>query len=118
MPDMDRHPTYLKQWRLHRGFTQNQVVDRLVIHDDENLPRTTASLSRIENGKQPYSQPILEALAEIYESEPGELLSRDPRKEGDIIDLMARLKPFQQEQAIAVIEGLLLAEERQSFKAG
>lgn len=53
---------YFKEWRKHRGYTQDQVVDRLAELDDPNLPATGASLSRLENGKQPYSQRIVEAL--------------------------------------------------------
>lgn len=74
------------------------------------LPQTTASLSRLENGKQPYSQRILEALADIYDCEPGELLQRDPTKEGDVIDLVRIMGASQREQAIAVLRALSLKE--------
>lgn len=97
---------YLKQWRKHRGLTQEQVVDRLALFDDPLLPQTAASLSRLENGKQPYGQRILEALADIYECEPDHLIGRDPSKEGEVIDLWTRLTEQQRKQARAVIEAL------------
>lgn len=44
----------------------------------EALDMTHASLSRIERGLQPYSQPILEALADLYGTDVPNLLMRDP----------------------------------------
>lgn len=104
MPGMAKH--YLKEWRKHRDLTQEQVVDRLALLDDPMLPTTAASLSRLENGKQPYGERILEALAEIYQCEPDHLIGRDPSKAGEVIDLWGRLTLQQQAQARAVIEAL------------
>lgn len=115
LPAMASNRHYLKQWRRHRGLTQAQVIGRLELIDDPNVPRTEASLSRIEGGKQIYTQRLLLALADIYQAEPWELLGRDPSKDGLLVDLVRRLQPHQQAQAQAVIEGLLLAEERSSF---
>lgn len=97
---------YLKEWRKHRHLTQEQVVDRLAAFDDPLLPQTAASLSRLENGKQPYGQRILEALAGIYQCEPDHLIGRNPEKEGEVIDLWGRLSESQRRQARAVIEAL------------
>lgn len=46
---------------------------------------TYASLSRLENGKTPYDQEILEALATVYNIAPGLLLEIPPptRPKGD-----------------------------------
>ena len=92
---------YLKEWRRKRGFTQEQVVNRLVALDDPNLPSTAASLSRLENGKQPYSERVLEALAFIYSTEPEHLIGRNPFKEGDVFDFVARLDERQRQQVMA-----------------
>ncbi len=97
---------YFKEWRKHRGFTQDQVIDRLVILDDPLLPQTAASLSRIENGKQPYSQRILEALADVYGVEPFELLRANPEKDGDVVDLLQIMDEKKRAQAMAVLEAL------------
>lgn len=104
---MPKRP-YLREWRKHRGLTQEQVIDRLALLDDPLLPATGASLSRLENGKQPYGQRILEALAEIYETEPGYLLARDPSKEGEVVflDTLGKLSEAQRRQALAVLEAL------------
>ena len=98
---------YLREWRKHRHLTQKQVVDRLAFLDDELLPSTEASLSRLENGKQPYSQRILEALADIYEAEPDQLIGWNPEKEGRLIDLVTHLNARQRAQAMAVLEALV-----------
>ena len=97
---------YLKQWRKHRNLTQDQVVDRLVVLEDALLPQTAASLSRLENGKQPYSERIIEALAEIYQCEPDHLIGRDPTKEGEVIDLWQRLTLDERKQAQAILQAL------------
>lgn len=39
---------------------------------------THASLSRIERGLQPYSQPVLEAIADALKTDVASLLMRDP----------------------------------------
>ena len=100
---MENGRIYLKEWRKHRHLTQDQVVNRLAIHEDPNMPKTNASLSRLENGKQPYSQRILEALAEIYECEAWELIGRNPFKGGEVIDMVARLDERKRAQLVAFL---------------
>lgn len=108
MPDMADKRHYLKEWRKHRGFTQDQVLERLAEIDDPLLPGTGASLSRVENGKQPYSERLLGALADIYRCEPWELIGRNPEKEGRVIDFWARkLNDQQQKQALAILEAMV-----------
>lgn len=97
---------YLREWRTHRHLTQKQVVDRLSALSDDKLPTTEASLSRLENGKQPYSQRVLEALGDIYACEPHELIGRNPSKEGDVIDMFSKMNERQKAQAAAVIQAL------------
>lgn len=105
MADMaNRH--YLKEWRKHLGLSQEQVVGRLLDLDDPKLPATAASLSRLENGHQPYSERVIEALAFIYGREPWELLGNNPTKEGLVIDLTHKLNEAQQRQVMALIEAM------------
>lgn len=87
---------YLKEWRKHRKLTQEDVMDRLEIFDDPALPTTAATLSRIENGRQGYSERILEALSEVYDTPAGQLISRNPLKEGEVIDFMQKLTEREQ----------------------
>jgi len=97
---------YLKEWRKSSGLTQAEVVARLEVHEDDKLPRTAASLSRLENGSQPYSERVLLALADIYGCEPWELIGRNPEKAGEVVDLVRKLSEREQERVLAYIEGL------------
>jgi transcriptional regulator with XRE-family HTH domain len=106
---------YLKEWRKHRDLTQEQVVDRLAALDDPNVPQTAASLSRLENGKQIYTQRSLEALADIYQCEAGELFDPPPKPQpeaiklptdGSVVSIWEQLSRKQQRQALAVIDAI------------
>jgi len=65
-----RRRTFFKEWRVHRGLSQEQLADR--------LETSVASISRIENGTQPYTQDVLEALADALNTDPASLLMRNP----------------------------------------
>jgi transcriptional regulator with XRE-family HTH domain len=65
-----RRRTFFKEWRVHRGLSQEQLADR--------LETSVASISRIEKGSQPYTQDVLEALAEALMTDPASLLMRNP----------------------------------------
>jgi transcriptional regulator with XRE-family HTH domain len=65
-----RRRTFIRQWREHRGYTQEQLADR--------LETSVASISRLESGTQPYTQDVLEALADALMTDPASLLMRDP----------------------------------------
>lgn len=106
---------YLKEWRKRRGFTQGQVVDRLAALDDPGIPQTTASLSRLESGKQSYTQRSLEALAEVYQCDTGELFHLPPEpagapvelpNDGSVVRIWEQLTKRQQRQALAVIDAI------------
>jgi transcriptional regulator with XRE-family HTH domain len=70
-----RRPTFFKQWRAHRGLSQERLAER--------LDTSVASVSRIESGRQPYTQDYLEALASVLQTDPVSLLTRDPFDCGD-----------------------------------
>lgn len=97
---------YFREWRAHRGKTQAQVVGALELMGGD-LPVTGASLSRLENGRQPYSQAILEALAEIYDAHPADLIAVNPLKERDVIDFMRHLPEDKKRQMLAIAEVVL-----------
>lgn len=86
---------FLKEWRKNRGLTQEQASERL------DIDRTT--LGRVENGKIPYSQGLLEAAADAYICEPWDLLHVDPGKEGSVIDFVEILNNATPEQKAEII---------------
>lgn len=112
---MPKPRIYFREWRRKAGLTQAQVVERLESFEDPNLPVTAASLSRIESGTQNYRSNLLYALADIYGCEVWELHGRNPAHEGDLIDLVHRLNPRQHPAAAAMLEGLIVAEDRLDF---
>jgi transcriptional regulator with XRE-family HTH domain len=65
-----RRPTFFRQWRQHRQLSQERLAER--------LDTSVASVSRIETGRQPYTQDYLEALAGALQTDPASLLMRDP----------------------------------------
>jgi transcriptional regulator with XRE-family HTH domain len=73
---MARKPTYIRAWREEKGFTLDQMVGRLA---ELGVDTTAASLSRIERGKQPYSQDIIEAIAEALSVTMSHLTERNPK---------------------------------------
>ena len=74
-------PHKLREWREFRDLTLEHVAAAI----GPSLGGFThASLSRIENRKQPYSQPILEALARVYGTDVASLLSRSPGDPGAV----------------------------------
>lgn len=94
-------PTFIRQWRQHKGLTLEQLADR--VHT------THASLSRIERGMQPYNQELLEALAEALSCTPADLLIRNPLDVEAPWSIWERLKPEQRRQALRLLR--MLAEE-------
>lgn len=64
--------TYLQQWLDHRNKTHEQLAEALGI----SRPQVT----KLVNGKRPYTQPFLEAAAEYLETDPGSLIMRDPTR--------------------------------------
>jgi transcriptional regulator with XRE-family HTH domain len=65
-----RRPTFIRDWRQHRGLTQKQLADQ--------LKTSTASISRLEKSDQPYGQETLEAIADALNCEPQDLIARKP----------------------------------------
>jgi transcriptional regulator with XRE-family HTH domain len=68
-------PAFFARWRTYRGLSQEQLAEQL------NAP--VASVSRIETGRQPYTQDYLEALASALQTDSVSLLTRDPFESGN-----------------------------------
>jgi len=89
---------FIKQWRKHRGLSQEQLASRLGV--------ATSTISQLETGKQGYSQATLEALADALTCSPADLIMRDPTSKGPIWSIWEQLKPEQQKTAIEMLEFL------------
>lgn len=89
---------YIRDWRKYRGLTQEQLAGRLGV--------VTSSVSQLETGKQGYSQPMLEAIADALGCAPADLLNVNPFKEGEVVDLMRLIDDKNRDQAIRVLRAL------------
>lgn len=75
VPKRSRRRTFIREWREARHLS----IDKLVARVREHLESFSKStLSRIETGKQDYTQPMLEAIAEALGCEPADLIMRNP----------------------------------------
>jgi transcriptional regulator with XRE-family HTH domain len=101
---MARKRTYIRAWREKKGLTLDQMVGRL---DEIGVKITGASLSRIERGIQPYSQDIIEAIAESLELTVSQLVEHDPHIEkSEVIDFVQHLDAKQSRQARDVLRAM------------
>jgi transcriptional regulator with XRE-family HTH domain len=90
---------YIREWRKFRGLNQEQLAGR--------IEAAVSTVSQLENGKQGYSQPMLEALAVALDCDPADLLSVNPFKEGEVVDLMKLINDRNRDQAIRVLKALV-----------
>lgn len=96
-------PWFLKEWRTEASLTLEQLAD--------SIGTTSASISRLENRKQPYSQPLLEALADALNCRPGDLISRPPGYSDRLAAVLAEMDPDAQKRALAVVQALKDSEK-------
>jgi transcriptional regulator with XRE-family HTH domain len=96
-------PTFLRQWRKHRGLTLERA--------GEFLHMTGQNLGKIERGEYPYDQPLLERAAELYACEPVDLLIRDPSDPEGIWSIWESAQPGERRQALRVLKALKGEEE-------
>jgi len=100
----ERPRHFIRQWRKKRGLTLEQLAGRLDV--------ATSSISQLERGKQGYSQPMLEAIADALQTEPANLLMRDPTAEDAIWSIEEQLKsidPRKRIEILAVVQTMLKA---------
>lgn len=95
-PNGPRH--FLREWRKHRGLTQEQFAE--VIGIDR------AYLSKIETGKRRYDQPLLEAAAEVLRCQVPDLLVRDPSQPESIWSIWEQLGVVERAQLVEIGKAL------------
>jgi transcriptional regulator with XRE-family HTH domain len=93
-----RQSHFIREWRKHRGLTQEQLAER--------IGTTKASISRIETGEQPYTQDFLEACADALMTEPGSLVMRNPLDPDGPWSVWDDLRPVQRKQALRLLRAL------------
>ena len=94
---------YIREWRRKRKLSLRKLAARMESEPGVEMI-SYASIGRIENGEQPYSEDTLQALADALQVEPWMLLRMHPDKGGEIVDLVERLKPDQMSQALDMLK--------------
>lgn len=89
---------YVREWRKFRGLTQEQLAER--------TPFTSGAISQLEVGRTRYTQEMLEALAFALNCKPGDLLDRNPFKEGEVHSLFDELPEDRKSLAIEMLKTL------------
>lgn len=98
MTKSDSHPGhYIKQWRDKAGLSLAKLAARMESEPGVELI-SAMSLSRIERGLQPYSEPIIEALAVALAVPTWALISVNPEVEGDVVDMVGYLRKLPADQ--------------------
>jgi transcriptional regulator with XRE-family HTH domain len=100
-----RRKTFLCQWREHRGLTLERAIERFIELGIDEM--STAQLSRIENGKSPYTQDILEIAASAYNTDVASLLMRDPSDQNAIWSLWDKAKPGERQMIVNIANTVL-----------
>lgn len=95
---------YIRQWREKRGISLRKLAERLETEPGGDPLVSYASLSRIETGEQPFSEPILNAIAAALDVTRSMLLEMDPEKEGHVVDLLNKMDRATRDQAVRMLE--------------
>lgn len=95
--------TYIREWRKKRHLSLRKLAARLEAEPGVELI-SFVSLSRIETGEQPYSQPVIEAIADALGVTVSMLLEHNREKEGAVVDLVRRMDDATRNEAIAFLE--------------
>ena len=91
--------TKIAQWREHRGLTQEALAER--------LETSKASISRIENGEQAYTQDFLEACADALRTDPASLLMRDPTDDEAVWTLWDKAKVGERQMIESIVRSVV-----------
>lgn len=116
---MQDHPKhYLREWRKHRGFksigaaierAHELLSDRVIAEGEEGdmkrLGLSQSNISRVESGKIPYNQDLLEILAEVYGTDPASLIIRNPADPEGIWSIYDNIPEAQRATALKVLQG-------------
>lgn len=83
MVSKTRRRLFVREWRKHRGLTQEALAARAGV--------TQGLISHLENGRTDFTGNLLARLAEALQCNPADLLIRTP-SDPDPIRLMKALK--------------------------
>lgn len=94
MAKNNKSPFFLKQWRKHRGYTQDRLAEMVGL--------SKPYVSQLETGKRQYTQELLEQFAEALQCAPADLIMRDPSEAEGIWSIWGDLKPAERNQVVEI----------------
>lgn len=93
-PGSARH--FLRQWRKFRGYTLEQAAERVGMSHQ--------NLGKIERGRVPYNETLLDMLADIYRTDRGSLIMRDPSRPDPLWSIYDQLAPPERQRLVERVE--------------
>ncbi len=90
--------TYIREWRLNRGMTLEQLADRIGVK--------ASALSYLERGQSAYTQGTLEALASALQTDPASLIMRNPNDADAIWSIWDEASEGERRQISNVVKAL------------
>ncbi len=98
---------FIRKWREHRGLSVRNLADLIAERNPDSEQITFPTLSRIENGKLPFSEATLNVIADALNVTRTMLLETDPQTVGHPLDLLNQMDPRTREQAVRMLELML-----------
>lgn len=100
MSDKNGGPNYLRQWRMFRKLTQEQLAE--MVSTNANM------IQYLETGERGLSAKWLRRLAPALGTTPGMLLDHDPQQlDSDVIDIWAHADERERRQLSEIAKTLV-----------
>jgi len=87
---------FLRQWRKFRGYTLEGVAERIGMSHQ--------NLGKVERGRVPYNETLLDLLADIYRTDRGSLIMRDPTIKDALWSILDQLAPPERNRLVEKVE--------------
>lgn len=97
---------YLKEWRKHRGLTQERLADR--------LETTKGFISQLENGHRGYTQRLLERLADALMCEPADLLIRNPTDPAGVWSIWETVPEVKRPDVLRIMQAMSDSDQQKT----
>jgi transcriptional regulator with XRE-family HTH domain len=104
-----RRKNYIREWRKDRNLSLEALAERV---GEKIGGFTHASLSRIERGLQPWSEDVLEAIADALRTDVASLLMRNPSDPEGMWSIWDRAQKVERELIVEMAETIIRRRSR------
>lgn len=101
-PKRQRYRHFLREWRLYRRLTQEQMAVR--------VQKSRTTYGRTESGQVPYNQDFLELASAALQCDPVDILARHPEDDSALWAIYNRLRkasPDDRARALKVLDAIV-----------